>query len=590
MLEGAPLKLFGPRVVDGSAEGRPGRGPRPAARGAGDCLRGGLDRVCRAADAGTAPPARRGGARRPPYSCGHGPRVSPGKGPPPRRGSPARRAPPAKACRRPARPRRRRPPGRSRARCSRKWRSAALTRTARCRRRWIARPAMSAEDRGLATELVYGVLRRRGRIDRAMNAFATQGLDRLDPRALLALRVGAYQILFLDRVPAYAAVDDAVDACKGISGRGIGRLRQRAVAAAVASGRTAAARRGRRSGRLPRRGRGRARLARGAAAGGTARRPRRSRSRPASRSTPPVTLRANTGRITREELSARLTAERAGAALAPSEIAPDAVDARRLDAPAATQAWRDGLFAIADAGAQVVVELCGAAAGERILDACAGIGGKTAHLLALAGDRARVDAARHRHRQAGHGARDAAASGPDGRDAGGGRPDEAAGGSDAALRPHPPRRPVQWPRRAPPAPRSDHAPRPRRSGDARRAAAAHAVGGRAGPPAGRPAGLRGVYVRTPRMRGHHRGVPERAPALRDRKREHGGRPRAVAAAHRRDRARSAPGLTATAPTASSRSACASRAAEARESVKIFGRPFPTIWPCALASFASILSF
>jgi 16S rRNA (cytosine967-C5)-methyltransferase len=50
------------------------------------------------------------------------------------------------------------------------------------------------------------------------------------------------------------------------------------------------------------------------------------------------------------------------------------------------------LFAIADAGAQVVVELCGAAAGERILDACAGVGGKTAHLLALAGDRARVDA------------------------------------------------------------------------------------------------------------------------------------------------------------------------------------------------------
>ena len=80
---------------------------------------------------------------------------------------------------------------------------------------------MSAEDRGLATELVYGVLRRRGRIDRALNALATQGLDRLDPRALLALRVGAYRILFLDRVPAYAAVDDAVDACKGISGRGI---------------------------------------------------------------------------------------------------------------------------------------------------------------------------------------------------------------------------------------------------------------------------------------------------------------------------------------------------------------------------------
>src|SRR6185436_8661887 len=106
----------------------------------------------------------------------------------------------------------------------------------------------------------------------------------------------------------------------------------------------------------------------------------------------PVTLRANTGRVTRDDLAARVTAERAGAVLTPSPIAPDALEARHLDALATTRAWRDGLFAISDAGAQVVVELCGAAAGERILDACAGVGGKTAHLLALAGDRARVDA------------------------------------------------------------------------------------------------------------------------------------------------------------------------------------------------------
>ena len=39
-------------------------------------------------------------------------------------------------------------------------------------------------------------------------------LDRLDPRVRIALRLGAYQLLFLDRVPAYAAVDDAVETCK----------------------------------------------------------------------------------------------------------------------------------------------------------------------------------------------------------------------------------------------------------------------------------------------------------------------------------------------------------------------------------------
>ena len=106
----------------------------------------------------------------------------------------------------------------------------------------------------------------------------------------------------------------------------------------------------------------------------------------------PVTLRANTPRASREALVARLSAERPGATLTLSPLSPDTIEAQRLDAPAATAAWREGLFAIQDAGAQLVAELCGAAPGERILDACAGNGGKTAHLLALAGGRARVDA------------------------------------------------------------------------------------------------------------------------------------------------------------------------------------------------------
>jgi len=251
--------------------------------------------------------------------------------------------------------------------------------------------ALGAEDRGLATELVYGVLRRRGRIDRALQAFATSGLDRLDARVLIALRLGAYQILFLDRVPAYAAVDDAVGACKLIAGRGVAgfanallrRLAREGEpalpdAAADPAGHLVAA-----AGVPP--WLAQLMLAELPAADALA-------FAGSIADAAPVTLRANSGRVTRDELAARLGAERPGATLTPSEVAPDALDARRLDAPATTQAWRDGLFAIADAGAQVAVELCGAAAGERILDACAGNGGKTAHLLALSGDRARVDA------------------------------------------------------------------------------------------------------------------------------------------------------------------------------------------------------
>jgi 16S rRNA (cytosine967-C5)-methyltransferase len=250
---------------------------------------------------------------------------------------------------------------------------------------------LGPEDRALATELVYGVLRRRGRLDRALEPLARTGLGGLDPQIRVALRLAAYQILFLDRVPAYAAVDDAVEACKRVGGRGVAGLAN------------ALLRRLARVGEPPFPDavvdpRGHLIAAAGLppwladlllaelpAAEAIA--------FAASAAAPaPVTVRANLPRVSREALAAALGAERPGATLVPSPVAPDALEAQKLDAPAATAAWREGLFAIADAGAQVVAELCGAAPGERILDACAGTGGKTAHLLSLGGDRARVDA------------------------------------------------------------------------------------------------------------------------------------------------------------------------------------------------------
>ena len=65
-------------------------------------------------------------------------------------------------------------------------------------------------DRGLATELVYGVLRRRGQLDRALSPRGRRFKD-VDPKLHDVLRVAAYQLIFLDRVPDHAAVDSAVD-------------------------------------------------------------------------------------------------------------------------------------------------------------------------------------------------------------------------------------------------------------------------------------------------------------------------------------------------------------------------------------------
>jgi 16S rRNA (cytosine967-C5)-methyltransferase len=73
---------------------------------------------------------------------------------------------------------------------------------------------LSARDHGLATELVMGVLRWQSLLDQRLAAASSQKLDRLDDEVLAALRLGAYQLLFLSRVPARAAIFESVELVK----------------------------------------------------------------------------------------------------------------------------------------------------------------------------------------------------------------------------------------------------------------------------------------------------------------------------------------------------------------------------------------
>lgn len=73
---------------------------------------------------------------------------------------------------------------------------------------------LSPQDRGLATELVMGVLRWRSRLDELIASLSSQKLSKLDPEVLESLRLAAYQIGFLSRIPAHAAVNDAVELVK----------------------------------------------------------------------------------------------------------------------------------------------------------------------------------------------------------------------------------------------------------------------------------------------------------------------------------------------------------------------------------------
>jgi 16S rRNA (cytosine967-C5)-methyltransferase len=73
---------------------------------------------------------------------------------------------------------------------------------------------LSSADHGLATELVMGVLRWRSWLDKHIAERSSQKLTRLDPEVLTALRLAAYQLLFLDRVPGRAAVHESVELVK----------------------------------------------------------------------------------------------------------------------------------------------------------------------------------------------------------------------------------------------------------------------------------------------------------------------------------------------------------------------------------------
>ena len=73
---------------------------------------------------------------------------------------------------------------------------------------------LSPADRALCTEIVMGVERWRSRLDDAITEFSSQPLRIFDCEVLVALRIGAYQLGFLERVPPRAAVNESVELVK----------------------------------------------------------------------------------------------------------------------------------------------------------------------------------------------------------------------------------------------------------------------------------------------------------------------------------------------------------------------------------------
>ena len=78
----------------------------------------------------------------------------------------------------------------------------------------LRRASLSLLDRKLATELVYGTVKTLGTLDWYLAKVVNRPLRKLDPLVLVILRLGAYQLLYLDRIPVSAACNESVELAK----------------------------------------------------------------------------------------------------------------------------------------------------------------------------------------------------------------------------------------------------------------------------------------------------------------------------------------------------------------------------------------
>ena len=82
----------------------------------------------------------------------------------------------------------------------------------------LSESILEANDRALATELVYGTLRMQGRHDHFISAASDRSLEQIDPKALIVLRLGTHQLKLM-RVPSHAAIYESVELAKKVVGK-----------------------------------------------------------------------------------------------------------------------------------------------------------------------------------------------------------------------------------------------------------------------------------------------------------------------------------------------------------------------------------
>ncbi len=248
-------------------------------------------------------------------------------------------------------------------------------------------PPLEPRDERFAAELAHGVVRHLSRIDWTIARAAGKPPDRLARPALAAARIGVYQLLFTPSVPRYAAVSASVDLARALAPKTAGfvnwLLRRVGLEAAAP----------------PRReefGDASAWLAtlHSFPPWMVRRWHRRLGAREAGRLLeamnlhPPPHLRVNPLRSSTAALRDALAS--GGFEVETGRYAPGCLHVRGPGALTATAPFTEGQFYMQDESSQLAALALAPRAGERVLDACAGLGGKTTQLAELAGNAATI--------------------------------------------------------------------------------------------------------------------------------------------------------------------------------------------------------